>query len=163
LRSERKSGSGLGWVWTIGLMVLAALLVGGLPDFYTRVTAALQASPIVSLLIGLVALVCIPAAALILIVTIVGIPLALIAIGLYLALLLVGYASTGVAFGDWALKKLKADAAANLWWRVAAAMLAMLAIALAARVPYVGSAVVLTALIIGIGALLLQVRRTVTA
>ncbi len=158
-RPDRRYGPRGGWVWTIGLMVLAALLVGGLPEFYARVTATMQTRPGVSLLAGFVALVCVPIAAVVLFVTIVGIPLALIAVGLYLALLVVGYASAGVALGDWVLKRARAAAAAELWWRVAAAMLATLAIAFFARVPYLGGAAMLAALVIGIGALLLQVKR----
>jgi hypothetical protein len=162
-RFERSFGPRGGWVWTIGLMVLAALLVGGLPEFYARVSATMQARPGASLLAGFVALVCVPIAAAILFVTIVGIPLALIAVGMYLALLVAGYASAGIALGDWLLARIRAAAASELWWRVAAAMLATLAIALVARVPYLGGAAMFAALVIGIGALLLQVKRRAAA
>jgi hypothetical protein len=162
-RLERRFGPRGGWVWTIGLMVLAALLVGGLPEFYSRVTATMRTRPGASLLAGFVALVCVPIAAVVLFVTIVGIPLALIAVGLYLALLVIGYASAGVALGDWALSRARAAAAAELWWRVGAAMLATLAIALFARVPYLGGAAMFAALVIGIGALLLQAKRPAAA
>lgn len=162
-RLEPRFGPRGGWVWTLGLMVLAALLVGALPEFYARVSATAQARPGASLLAGFAALVCVPIAAVILFVTIVGIPLALIAVGLYLALLVIGYASAGVALGDWVLKRAKAAAAAELWWRVAAAVLATLAIAFVARVPYLGGAAMFGALAIGIGALLLQARRPAAA
>ncbi|MFN3565223.1 MAG: polymer-forming cytoskeletal protein [Burkholderiaceae bacterium] len=134
-RLEPRFGPRGGWVWTLGLMLLAALLVGALPEFYSRVSATAQARPAASLIAGFAALACVPIAAVILFATIVGIPLALIAVGLYLALLVIGYASAGVALGDWALKRVRAAAAAELWWRVAAAILATLAIALVARVP----------------------------
>lgn len=162
-RLQRRFGPRGGWVWTAGLMVLAALLVGGLPEFYARVTATMQARPGASLLAGFVALVCVPVAAAILFVTIVGIPLALIAAGLYLALLVVGYASAGVALGDSVLKRVRAAAASELWWRVGATMLATLAIALVARVPYLGGVVMVAALVVGIGALLLQAKRPAAA
>jgi hypothetical protein len=152
-----------GWRWTIGLMVLAALLVGAQPEFYARVTATLRARPGASLFAGFVALVCTPVAAAILFATIVGIPLALIAVGLYLALALVGYASAAIVLGDAVLARVKAAAASELWWRVAAAMLAALVIAFVARVPYLGSAALLAALVLGSGALLLQVRRSAAA
>ncbi len=162
-RLERRFGPRGGWVWTIGLMVLAALLVGGLPEFYARVTATMRSRPGASLLVGFAALACVPVAVVILLVTIVGIPLALIAVGLYLALLVVGYASTGIVLGDWVLARARAAAAAELWWRVGAAMLATLAIALVARLPYLGGVVMLAALVLGIGALLLQARRPARA
>jgi len=68
-----------------------------------------------------------------------------------------------VALGDWALTRARAAAAAELWWRVGAAMLATLAIALFARVPYLGGAAMFAALVIGIGALLLQAKRPAAA
>ncbi len=162
-RAERRFGPRGGWVWTIGLTVLAALLVGGLPEFYARVTATMRSRPGASLLVGFAALACVPVAVVILLVTIVGIPLALIAVGLYLALLVVGYVSTGIVLGDWVLARARAAAAAELWWRVGAAMLATLAIALVARLPYLGGVLMLAALVLGIGALLLQARRPARA
>ena len=129
---------------------------GTLPDFYARVAQTLRTRGWMSLLLGFLALVCIPVAALILVFTLIGVPLALLAIALCLALLLVGYVSAGI--GAWALAKLKADRTEAKWWRIGAAVLGVLAISLLGRLPYLGGLVVLGALLIGLGALLLQVR-----
>jgi hypothetical protein len=101
---------GPGWFWTLGLMAVAALLVGALPATSLRVAENLRHRPGWSLLWGFIALVCIPVAALILLISIIGIPLALLALLLYGVLLLVGYVASGVALGQWSLARLKADA-----------------------------------------------------
>jgi hypothetical protein len=95
--------------------------------------------------------------------TLIGLPLALLAIALYLALLLVGYVSTGIGLGAWTLARLKSDRTEDKWWRIGAAVLGVLAISLLGRLPYLGGFVVLTALLIGLGALLLQVRTRAAA
>jgi cytoskeletal protein CcmA (bactofilin family) len=159
-RSERIArapfGGGAAWLWTLGLMVLAAVLVGGLPLSSRLVAQAWRARPGQSLLFGFIALVCIPVAALILLVSIIGIPLALLTLLLYGVLLLVGYVASGVALGEWALTRLRADAAGRTGWRIAAAMLAVLALALLGAVPYVGAVVALFAVLAGIGAIVLR-------
>ncbi len=149
-----------GWIWSIGLMIIAAVLVAALPAFSARVSAALRSRSGFSLLIGFVALVCIPAAALILLFTIIGLPLALLTIALYLALLLIGYVCVGIGAGDWALARLAPARASQLGWRIVAAVLGMLVLTLLARIPYLGGFVVLIALLLGLGALALQVGRT---
>ena len=158
-QAERSVGRRGGWVWSIGLMVIAGVLVAALPAFYSRVSDTLRTRAGMSLLAGFITLVCIPVAALILLITLIGVPLALMAVALYLALLLVGYASTGIGVGDWALARFLPSRSAQRAWRVAAAVLGMLALSLAGRLPYLGGPVVFIALLIGLGALVLQVRR----
>jgi len=159
-RAERSVGRRGGWAWSIGLMVLAGLLAAALPAFYARVSETLRTRAGMSLLFGFIAMVCIPAAALILLFTIIGVPLALATVALYLALLLVGYVSTGIGIGDWALTRFSPARVSQRTWRIVAAVLGMLAISLLGRLPYLGGFVVLVALLIGLGALVLQVRRT---
>ena len=151
--SERMVGAG--WFWTLGLMAIAAVLVAALPVTSQRVAQALRARPGWSLLWGFVALVCIPVAALILMISIVGIPLALLTLLLYGVLLLVGYIASGVALGQWALARFRADALGNKGWRVASAAAAVFVLALLGSVPFVGGFVALLAVLAGIGAILL--------
>ncbi len=143
------------WLWTAGLMALAALLVGTLPVSSQRVADVLRTRFGWSLLWGFIALVCIPVAVLILLISIVGIPLALLALLLYAALLLLGYVASGVALGQWALVRIKADAAGRRGWRIGSAMVAVLVLALLGSVPFVGGFVALLAVLAGIGATLL--------
>lgn len=154
--AHARTGRGIGWVWSFGLMIIAAILVAALPRVYAGVTATVRARWALALLIGFIALVCIPVAALIAMITLVGVPLALAAIALYLALLIAGYVSAGVAAGELALQRLQPARAAQPGWRIAAAALGMLAISVLGRLPWIGGLVVLAALLLGIGALLMQ-------
>lgn len=156
--AQRSVGLGGGWVWSIGLMVIAAALAGAFPGFFSKVAETLRTRGWMSLLAGFVALVCIPVAALITMFTLIGVPLALLAIALYLVLLPVGYVSTGIGLGAWALGRFKADRTEAQWWRIGAAVLGVFGISLLGRVPFVGGFVIFAALLIGLGALLLQMK-----
>lgn len=149
-----------GWLWSIGLMLIAVVLVAAAPAFQQCVSAALRTRAGMSLLIGFIALICIPVAVLLTAVTIIGLPLALLALALYLALLPVAYVSTGIGIGDWALARWAPERVPQRAWRVGAAVLGVLALSLLTRVPYAGTLTVLAALLLSLGALLLQVRRS---
>ena len=150
---------GVRWVWTAGMMLLAVALLAAFPAFFGRVGTTLQSRPGMSLLLGFVLLVCVPVGALVLLITIIGIPLGLLAMLLYLALMPVAYASTGIGLGDWVLRKYKSDQAARLGWRLGAAALAVLLIAALRLVPWFGGLIGFAALLVGLGALLLQFKR----
>lgn len=140
-----------GWIWTAGMMLLAGIFAALLPDFSGRMAAELRSHPWMPPLVGFVALVCVPIAAVLIMITIIGIPLGLLAILGYAVLLLVGYVCTSVVTGDLLLNRFKADAAHETAWRAGAAVLAMLALALIGRIPVVGPMAAFIALIVGVG------------
>jgi len=163
-QARSKGGEGIGhrgggWLWTTGLLVLAAILVAALPHYFSAVAESLRTNIGMSLLLGFVAFVCVPVAALILLITLVGIPLGLLTILGYLMLLVLGYVSSGIALGDRIVKQIRGDQAITLLWRIGGAMLGMLIIALLARIPWIGGWIAVAALLAGVGALMLQVRR----
>lgn len=160
---ERARWSGPGWFWSLGLMVLAAVLVAALPGLSRRVAEAWRTRFGWSLLWGFIALVCIPAAVLILLISIIGIPIALLAALLYGALLIVGYAASGIALGLWGLARWRAEMQERTGWRIGSVVLAALALALLGSVPFVGGLVGLIAVIAGIGAIAQLLRTTHTA
>lgn len=147
---------GGGWAWSLGLVVLAAVLAGALPGPAERVRRTLGDRAPMSLLVGFVALVCIPVAALILMLTVIGIPAALVVVALYLALLVLGYVATGMALGGLVLRRWWPARCEASGWRIAAAAAGMLVLTLLARVPLAGAFVVLAAVTIGIGTVLIQ-------
>jgi len=157
-RAERSVGGAGGWIWSLGLMALAAVLVAAAPGVQARLARMLRTRAGMSLLVGFVALVCVPVAAAMLAFTLIGVPLALMTAALYFVLLVLGYVSSGVALGLWALGRLRAERADARAWQIGAAVLGVLAISLLGRLPLVGTAVVLAALLAGVGALLLQLR-----
>lgn len=162
---QRRGWHGPGWFWTGGLMALAVLLAAALPGLARRVAEDWSTRFGWSLLWGFIALVCIPAGALVLVFSIVGIPIALLALLLYGALLIVGYAASGIAIGLWGLGRWRGEAQASTGWRLLCVALAVLLLALAGSVPYVGGFVAFVAVVAGIGAVvqLLRARRPATA
>jgi hypothetical protein len=144
--------------WSLGMLVVAAVLVAALPAFTKGVADTACARWALSVLIGFIVLVCVPVAVLVALITIVGIPLALMVIALYLILLLAGYACAAIALGHAALGRWSAERAAQLGWRIGAAVLAMLLLTLLGRLPLAGWLFTLLAMLTGIGALLMQLR-----
>jgi hypothetical protein len=151
-------GAGHGWLWSFGLLAIAAILAAALPYFYLGVAQTARTRWPLSLLIGFVVVVCVPVVAVLAIVTLIGIPLALALIALYFVLLLAGYVSAGIALGELALQHWGTARAASTGWRIGTAVLAVLVLSLAGRTPFVGSLITLAAVLMGIGALLLQLQ-----
>jgi hypothetical protein len=161
---RHRSGSGIGgWLWSLGLVALAGFIAGVFPVGSRNIGERLRNDPGIGLLLGFIALVCIPIAAIILVVTIIGIPLALAVLLLYFVMLIVGYAAVGVMVGDAALARLRSQDAARAGWRVGAAMAAMLALALLTRIPFIGALVTFVALLAGLGAIALAIRARTSA
>jgi len=157
-KEKRAGGRAAFGVWTLGLMVLAAVLVAALPGASTRVLEAARTRPGWSLLAGFIALVTVPVAVIVLLATVIGIPLALLVLIDYFALLLVGYVAGGAALGDAALRRWLGARAGQSGWRALFAALGVLAIGLLALVPWLGGLIAFLALLAGMGALLLPLK-----
>jgi cytoskeletal protein CcmA (bactofilin family) len=140
-------------LWTVGLMLLAGIIAGALPGPVRRMQEELRTQPWLATLLGIVALISIPIAAVIVMITVIGIPLGLLAIMGYAALILIGYVASSVVVSGLLLDRYKSDVASQTAWRVGAAVLAMLVISSAAHVPFVGHFIGLVALVIGVGAI----------
>jgi hypothetical protein len=145
-------------VWTLGLMVLAAVLVAVLPGVSASVLETARTRFGWSLLAGFIALATIPVAVVVLLATVIGIPLALLALIDYFALLLVGYVAGGAALGDAALRRWLAARAAHRGWRALSAALGVLAIGILALIPWLGGLIAFLALLAGMGAMVLQLK-----
>jgi hypothetical protein len=138
-------------MWTAGLMVLAALIAAALPGPSRRMAQELRERPWITPFVGLVAITSIPILAILLMITIIGIPVGLLAMIGYVALLLVGYVWIAVVLGGMLLDRVKPETAALTAWRAGAAVLAMLALGLLVRVPFFGHLVGLAAGALGVG------------
>ncbi len=162
-RQDRTAAERLthGWMWSLGLVALAALLAGALPGPSQRLAQELRERPGMTALVGFLALTAVPVAALMLAITIIGIPIALIALVLYAALLMIGYVWLAVVLGGLLLDRLNAETAAVTAWRVGAAAVAMILLAIAVRVPLVGGFVKFAALVVGVGMIVSAVMRKV--
>jgi cytoskeletal protein CcmA (bactofilin family) len=143
------------WIWTLGLMLLVAILIFVLPGF-GHVIGMAERRPGASALLGFAMLICIPIGSLILMVTLIGAPLGLLSMAAYFALLLVGYVAAAAAVGDWLLRRLRHGSLEQLGWRIGAAICGIFAIGILGRIPILDGLIVFAALIIGIGAVGLQ-------
>ena len=139
------------WLWSMGLVLIAGLIAGALPGPSRRMAEELRARPALTPLLGFVALFGIPIASVLVMLTIIGIPLGLLALIGYAALLFVGYVCSMVVVSGMLLEHFKKEVAEDVWWRVGAAALAMLALALVGRIPVIGHMVAFVALIVGVG------------
>ena len=146
------------WVWTLGLMMLMAIILLLLPAF-GKVIAMVEARPGSSALLGFVLLVCIPVASLILLITLIGAPLAFLSMAAYFMLLVVGYLAAAAAVGDTILKRLRPGTIEKVGWRIAAAICGIFVIAILGRIPILGGVIGFATLIVGIGAVGLQLNR----
>ncbi len=153
-RAGRSAAEIAFWVWSLGLILLAAVLVLVAP-VSMRVADTVRGRLMLSFVIGFVALVSVPVAAALLLATGVGAPLGVLALLGYAAALLVGYVFAGVALGQVALGRMR-GASPTPGWRAGAAALGLLALAIVSRIPFAGAVIALLALIIGTGALVLQ-------
>lgn len=158
-KQPRVAGRVIGWVWTLGLMVLGGVLLAALPGFYGHVARTLRARPGLSLVLGFATLVCTPVAVLLMFITLVGIPLGLFTAAVYLALLPVAYVSAGIALGDWALTRWQPERASGLRWRLLATAAALALLAMLGWIPWLGGLLAFAALLGGLGALMFQLGR----
>jgi cytoskeletal protein CcmA (bactofilin family) len=149
-----------GALWLMGMIALSAVLLAALPGFSSAVTSRLLERPGQSLLLGFAVFVCVPAAVLMLFITLIGLPLGLSALALYLAILPVAYVSAAIAAGDWMLRQWRPAASGRRLMRFAAAVGALLALYLVGWIPLLGCLIGFLALLGGLGALVLQARFT---
>jgi hypothetical protein len=153
------SGSTARWIWTATLVLLAALAAGAMPAASTRMTQELRARPWMAPLLGFIAITCIPVAAVLVMITIIGIPIGILALFAYAALLLVGYVCVSVVVSGLLLERVKVESAALWAWRAGAAALVMLLLALLTRIPFVGGVILFAALVFGVGLIVAAVFR----
>lgn len=136
-----------------GLLVnalLGAVLLFAFPGFSSGVAARATDTPLRSGGVGLLALVGIPVALVLSMVTIVGIPLALAGLLLYGLLVWVGAVYGRYAVGTWLLSLVGVD---NRWVALLAGLLVVAGLKL---VPYLGGFVELVVVLLGLGALSLS-------
>jgi cytoskeletal protein CcmA (bactofilin family) len=157
--APRDGVGAIGWVWTAGLVVLAAVWLALAPSVSARLSRAVRERTGLSVLLGFVWLVCVPVLALLLLLTVIGIPLALFVVAVYFAVLPLAYVAAAVGLGDWALTRWQAARAALWRWRLGAAALALVLLTALGHVPWLGVLLGFAVLLAGLGAFLLQWRK----
>jgi cytoskeletal protein CcmA (bactofilin family) len=154
-RWMRRMGRGatfMGTTFSFGLVLIGALMVLGLPRFTREAAATLRQKPAIAAGVGCAVLIGVPFMALLLVLTIIGIPLAMLLVFGYVALLLLGYLIGAIFVGDTVLERVSKEKLQSLGWRILFMLLALVAIAIIRQVPFLGGLVVLLLFIAGIGA-----------
>jgi hypothetical protein len=142
-----------------GLAILTALLIGALaPGLSQRLGATVDRQWGSAVLTGLATVIGAPILAVFLAITVIGIPIAVLVGAAWLVLMFLGFAASGVAFGEVALHRLAPARAHEAAMRVLAVVAAMILVIAAARTPLIGAMVSIVATLTGIGALLMQRR-----
>lgn len=140
------------WGLVVGLLV-GALLLYGAPEFSDRVTGMAVGDPLRSGGIGLLAVIAAPVVALLLVITIVGIPLALLGAVLFGVVAWIGSLYGRLAIGAWLADSLDRES------RLATLLLGFLSVFVVGLVPFLGGLVQVVVALLGLGALALVVNR----
>lgn len=141
---------------SLGMVLLGAVLVLGMPAFSREAAALVRGKPWHALGLGLAVLVGVPVTLALLAVTIVGIPLALLLAFAYGALLMLGYLIGAIFVGDLVLEHVDAGKLASVWWRALFMLLAIVALAILHRVPVLGELAWTLLFLAGVGAFTLR-------
>jgi hypothetical protein len=149
-------GFGAGaWLWLIGWMIVGSVLLGLWPGFARSVTDIASRRPWMALLTGFVVVVCLPVAAVLLMISLIGIPLALVAICLYLVLLPLGYLASAAAMGDWLLSRMRHGGEVVTRQRILMLLGVLLVLFALTRLPVLGGVVTFLAILVGVGGLVI--------
>jgi hypothetical protein len=145
-----------GWwaYWLAAALVIGLVLVLAAPRLVGRVTVVMVKRPGSSVGWGLLVAIVTPIVALLLMFTVIGIPLALLMLAIWLLALLVSGVFAGIAFGRWLLER--AD-----WRKGSLVWAAIVGIALSAvvfSIPFLGSLIGLVASWWALGGLALNSR-----
>ena len=146
-------------LFTAGLIVTGVALYLLFPGFTLLASHTVGSDPAKSLAIGLLLVVAIPVAAILIMLTILGIPLGLILFVVYFAALLVGFLVTAFFLGDVGARTFLRRGRRSRTTRVLWLILALALLALVNRLPYVGGVIIAVAVLAGLGAMSLHIRR----
>lgn len=141
-------------LWAAGIVLLLAF-----PRFTIAAQDRVRASPLASLALGAALVFALPVVALVLVATVVGIPVAFALMALYCVLLLAGFLTTLFFVAERFGRLLRGGRAPGTGWRLILLLAALVLLALVSRLPLAGGLVPLLVLLIGVGALGLQLHR----
>ena len=146
-------------LWFAGVLLLGVLFVALFPAFSREAATTVRSDALASVGLGLALLVAVPVVAVVLFVTIIGIPLGFAVLMGYALMLMLGYITGALALGDLLLAKAKPAESGSSGWRILFLVLALLAVALVRRIPVVGELAVFALFLAGFGAFALRALR----
>ena len=141
-------------IWAVGLLLMGLLLVFLFPRFIKGIGSMITQHPGESLLWGFLGLIVIPILFVLLLATVIGIPIALLLLTLFLWILYLSQLSLGVVLGNH-LFAFEEQEGWNLFWKLAVGVIIIQALTF---IPYVRFFVNLAGIIFGLGAILLMMK-----
>ena len=147
-------------MFTAGLFLLGALVVLLLPRASESITRQISARPVASFFLGFALVICIPVAAVLAMITVIGIPLGFILLFLWPAVIMLGYLVSVIFFGDAlaALLGRMRGRRPGRPLRVFGLALVLVALMLASKLSVLGAVAILLLLFAGTGAFALGMR-----
>jgi hypothetical protein len=153
----RSAARGVGsFLWIAGVFLVGMLFTLVLPGYSSRAADFIGREPLKSMGLGFIALVCMPVLIAMLVITIIGIPLALIVLPLYVALLFLGWVTVALFLARKGVGLVNRPAPTSRWTQLFAFLVAIVALWLLGHVPVIGGWVRFVALLLGMGALVWQ-------
>jgi hypothetical protein len=149
----RAGRAGGGLFVVLSLIVSAALWYLLFPRFALATAHSVQESPWMNLGLGFAVLAAGPLVVLLLLVSLVGVWLGLIALALYLVLLLLGYLTGALFVAERGLRVARPTGDHGRWWVIGALAATLILLALLRLVPAVGALVSFALMLLGLGAL----------
>jgi hypothetical protein len=148
-------------MFTSGLFLVGVLILLLAPNALTSVVGGLRSQPLGSFLLGFALIVCVPVAAVLATLSVIGIPLGLVLLFIWPVIVTLGYL-TGVIFCADALAGLVSRRRpAGRALRILGLAVTLTALMLLSRVVFVGVPLILLLLFLGTGALVLAIRNAV--
>lgn len=138
----------------LSLLVLNLIGLYVAPTWFSRVAETLRTRPLLSLLAGVVVLIAVPIVIAILLITLIGIPLAVILTAAYVIALVLSAAFVSYRIGLWVFDRLHRTGVS----RWAAMLVGAFLVSLAISLPMVGGLIALAVVLIGAGALAVEWR-----
>ena len=143
-------------VFLLGLMLLGTVLILVFPRFAQDAAGTIASDPGKSLALGLALLVTLPFAAMLFMMTVIGIPLGMTVLLFYPLALVIGYLTAAYFIGARSAAKLRPGIAMTRGRQILSLVLALLALAIIGLVPILGGLVIFIALLAGLGAWMLH-------
>jgi hypothetical protein len=143
---------GMMFVFAVGAgLVLGILLLIVARPFVERAVAAMRGAPLNSALVGLLVVILVPIIAIVLMVTVVGIPVALLALLAFPLMLLTAGVLAAFGVSDWLLNRERA--ARSFGGRLLLLIVGLIVLTLLGLIPIIGFLTWVLAVLIGLGAL----------
>ncbi len=147
----------------IGLVVLGAIHLLLFPNVARAVTRDMRDRPGRALLVGAAVFIGMPVLAFLLAISFIGFPVTIFIAGVFLAGLFAAYLSAALMVGQLLARLIRRDAEFNFWPRVAALAVGLLVLSIAGLIPFLGPLITIAVLMLGLGALAVQISRARSA